>query len=69
MILEAFQELTEGDKLTFPAEYLAYVDVFAKSRADVLPQHRKWDIALRPSQSGGPFTIFPRKKWKLSKAI
>jgi hypothetical protein len=43
---EAFQELTEEDKESFPVEYLEYIDVFAKSRADILPHHRKWDIAI-----------------------
>ena len=51
---DSFNELTKEDMLSFPIEYLDFVDVFSKSKADILPEHRIWDIAIETNDKFVP---------------
>ena len=51
---EAFSELTDEDRAAFPNKYLEYIDVFSKKRADLLPEHRRWDIEIKTSDDFKP---------------
>ena len=51
---DAFNELTEEDRASFPQQYLEYVDVFSKNRADILQEHRKWDMTIETEDKFTP---------------
>jgi hypothetical protein len=51
---DAYIELTEEDRASFPRQYIEYVDVFSKNKADVLPEHRQWDIPIETDDKFTP---------------
>ena len=47
----------------FPDKYLEFIDVFSNKQAETLPEHRKWDIAIRTKSD---FTPHWQKVYNLS---
>ena len=68
---DAFIELTEEDRASFPQQYKEYVDVFSKNKADILPEHRQWDIPIETDDKftpkWGPLYNLSQEEMKLLK--
>ena len=51
---QAFKELTEEEKRTFPEQYKDFIDVFSKKNANTLPQHRPYDLPIPVTENFKP---------------